>query len=133
MSHELKVCTGCHIEKSTTEFYGDQWSADGLKSRCKPCLRARDQEKCRVLPDELSGPRPECFTPEQWATHVRLETKLCGGERHAPDPSGFCASCTPEYRDKMHSVGKCRHPDVVFTEDDDGEVTGHRLQVLRWL
>ena len=35
----VKVCTTCHEEKPTSEFYKDARSADGFYSRCKRCHR----------------------------------------------------------------------------------------------
>lgn len=76
---------------------------------------------------DLDGPRPPCFNPDQWATHVRCEKELVQ-QGIEPAPAGFCQGCTPRYRDKMVARGTCRHPDVVFTVDDEGGFEGHRIK-----
>lgn len=75
---------------------------------------------------ELDGPRPACFNPDQWVAYVRCEKELLRQGRYVADPSGFCAGCTQRYQDKMVGRGLCRHPDVVFVNDDDGSVSGVR-------
>ena len=39
---------------------------------------------------------------------------------------GYCADCTPLYHDAMVAKGRCEHPEVIFTVDENGDPVGHR-------
>ena len=41
---QTKICTTCHIEKSTTEFYKQQTGKFGVTCRCKYCEKQHKQE-----------------------------------------------------------------------------------------
>lgn len=75
---------------------------------------------------EIAGPAPACFPPAQWVLWCRSERQLAGAGRIAQEPNGFCSVCTQQYKDRMMSLGKCRHPGVVFVPDEDGDPLGVR-------
>jgi hypothetical protein len=37
----------------------------------------------------------------------------------------FCTDCTPQYRDKMVALGRCRYPGTTFAQTN-GVIVGHR-------
>ena len=43
-----------------------------------------------------------------------------------PGPSGYCADCTPEYKDAMIKANRCAHPNVVFRVYNEEGVIGLR-------
>ena len=41
--------------------------------------------------------------------------------RCLPGPAGFCEDCTPDYAASMRACGRCEHPEIVFTEEGQGQ------------
>lgn len=39
--------------------------------------------------------------------------------------SGHCADCLPSYQLRMKKLGRCEHPDTMFSFDEDGGIVGH--------
>ena len=73
--------------------------------------------KIRLIPAELAGPRPECFTVAQWHVWQAIEAD----SELPPDPNGFCSACLPEFKAEQIAKGKCRHRGVVFLVEGEGE------------
>lgn len=42
--------------------------------------------------------------------------------------AGFCEDCTPKFKFEMMYIGKCDHPEIKFTRDRDGLLTGRIKQ-----
>lgn len=80
----------------------------------------------RHVHPEVDGPAPDCFPPAQWKLWCRSERMLMAGGRSSAAPDGFCQVCTAQYKERMVAAGKCRHPDVVFVPDEDGDPIGTR-------
>jgi hypothetical protein len=127
MNANKVVCTRCRVAKERSDFYGDQWSANGLKSKCKPCLKDVSRSRYAAVSrepfinPELLGPRPRCFTAQQWANWVAAERNSV-----IPYPSnGYCTSCTRVYQTIMKARNSCAHPDTTFVLVDS-EVEGVR-------
>lgn len=82
-------------------------------------------EKLKLHP-EVYGKRAPCFTPAQWQVFVKAEKELAAAGKFVYPVAGFCAECTPRYKNEMMVRGRCRHPDVVFEKDEDGQLVGVR-------
>lgn len=48
-SYKTKTCTGCNVEKTIDNFYGDARVAGGVKARCKRCVNDYYYNKNREL------------------------------------------------------------------------------------
>jgi hypothetical protein len=75
---------------------------------------------------ELDGPPPKCFPLAQWDIWVKGEKKMArtNGYYHVTD--GYCAQCTPRYRDTMKAHDLCEHPNVRFYPDESDDLIGCR-------
>lgn len=80
----------------------------------------------RIPHPELEGPAPDCFPIAQWENWVKSERSIAAGGRLPNNPDGFCVVCTPRYQAAMIRRGRCRHPDVTFVADEDGDLLGVR-------
>ncbi len=76
--------------------------------------------------EEIDGPAPACFTPEQWRHWVKCERELLKSNRYHYNENGFCAECTPRYKKQMVERGQCSYPTVTFIRDADGSLNGVR-------
>jgi len=81
------------------------------------------------LHPEVTGKPAKCFTPSQWKVFVNAERELAAAGKYVYPTSGFCAECTPRYKAQMMERGRCRHPDVVFEKDEDGQLVGVRKKI----
>ena len=64
---------------------------------------------------------PSCTTPEDYKAWRKLPPQA--------GQAGFCEDCTPKFKLKMIDQGKCDHPDIRFTRDVDGILTGRIKQL----
>ncbi len=46
-----KTCKKCGVSKPAKEFYLHQYTRDGLRNACKPCLLAQNAERLKKNPD----------------------------------------------------------------------------------
>ena len=77
---------------------------------------------------ELELAAPPCFPLAQWDIWVKGEKRMARTANFAFQVDGYCAQCTPEYRDRMKEQGLCNHPHVEFFPDEDGDLIGRRPQ-----
>jgi hypothetical protein len=75
---------------------------------------------------ELDATPPACFPPAQWEIWVAGEKRMARTHAYANEFDGFCAQCTPRYRDQMKACGQCQHPNVRFFPDEDDDLVGRR-------
>lgn len=75
--------------------------------------------------------KPPCFdSHEQLVTWRHLNYIAHGGAEVKGEKatSGYCLDCTPEYAQKMRSIGNCVQPQVVFNRTAEGEMVGVGFQ-----
>jgi len=66
---------------------------------------------------------PPCFpTPEIFGRWREMARSCNAGI----DRDGYCADCTPQYRDRMVARNRCSYPMTLFEVDQDGMVKGRR-------
>lgn len=82
----------------------------------------------RAVHPEVMASRPGCFTDAEWERWRSSEQTLVA-RGCAPSDAGFCAACTGRYKYRMTLAGKCRHENVVFVPDEDGDMVGVRPDV----
>lgn len=67
--------------------------------------------------------KPPCFDSEQqFVQWVQLASTARTNGKSAM--IGYCRDCTPEYAERMRREKRCIQPQVVFAEEEDGEVVG---------
>lgn len=66
-------------------------------------------------------PHPACFN-----SRVQFLDWVHAARVVSPGPSGYCADCTPEYKDEMVKAKRCAHPAVVFRVYNEEGMIGLR-------
>jgi hypothetical protein len=115
MSGEVKKCSGCKEEKSSSEFYKCRSHKDGLGSGCKSCSRAYTIAYYSDNKDEIRA-KGKVYRKNRVINHTKCEFKKCcecGEEKsssefhnnkgHKDNLSAKCKSCTKDYRRLYYS------------------------------
>lgn len=72
---------------------------------------------------KYAGPFPACFESQgqydSWLEAARTAT------HGKPLMMGACADCTPEFKQRMESCGRCENQHVYFRVDKYGMLGGH--------
>lgn len=85
-----------------------------------------EEEDVLIHPDFALG-KPPCFR-SNWQYEDFIEAEILQYDDmkvDGPLTSGYCTYCTPWFQRKMKAEGRCLHPGVKFTLDEDG-FRGHR-------
>lgn len=77
--------------------------------------RAETARLLTLLQQEEDGPRPGCFSPDEWDEFWKLaELGIEGAPMLLPLKGGFCQYCDPEWQLDMQKEDLCSHPETVF-------------------
>lgn len=121
-----KKCTKCSEVKPNTEFFRDKKASSGLRSACKPCIRADNAARSMAKGEEYRTNRrrkreasPEAY--KQWRDAMReqsLRTKFgittTEYEARLASQGGVCALCRKPQKtnrlavDHDHNTGRIR-------------------------
>jgi hypothetical protein len=63
--------------------------------------------------------KPACFSTVRFYENWRAMLPRCNTHERA-DP--ICRDCMPTYQLRMKSLGRCAHPETMFTVGQDGGV-----------
>jgi hypothetical protein len=76
-------------------------------------MRSKLTLEQKIMIEEKIGRIPRCFDDIQWKSWLEVARLSPPPPKHGP-----CADCTPEYKEKMCSAGRCDWPDVEFFGGD---------------
>lgn len=66
--------------------------------------------------EQLARVMPRCFDSRyQWEAWVAQAADVSLQSR-PPAPTGFCADCLPEYKERMLECGRCERPEIKFQQ-----------------
>jgi hypothetical protein len=88
-----------------------------------------------VLSSSAPNATPSCFdSKEQYKSYMQLKKMSV----HVMDHN-FCLDCTPEFKCRMLSEGRCEHPETMFItvireagRSVESEVEGVSMRSIRW-
>lgn len=63
----------------------------------------------------------KCITQQQYQSWQQMAKRVRTRIRN-----DYCEDCLPDFQREMLRKNQCRHPEVVFREDEDGFVAGFR-------
>jgi HNH endonuclease len=69
----MKVCKACGIEKPYSEFHRDNSSKDGLRPRCKACIKVYDDQRREVRNQrakDVYATDPQAKIAKSWLYHL---------------------------------------------------------------
>jgi hypothetical protein len=101
---KTKVCSHCHIEKPTTEFYKDRRSKNigsggGVANECKKCKREYDSKRAndiKTSPKNYNSPKKLCSR----CNIEKPTSEFCKNIREKDGYQYICKSCTKIEREK---------------------------------